>query len=257
MSKQKIKPLLYVSDVFLANYKSEFNSVYLNLYKNEEISKLKNLFDINDDSKIIKSSSSFIYQPLVSEENSIDAVKNVKTLYESLKHISPTEAESEKLWVGLSNTYYLNYHVEQLNKGKNDKGIASRAHFTQGSKRALVLNNLTLLWWIGYYTYDNSNKENPYSATEFLMKNSNRGDLMIFLSSNITSNKNIVLGILDGLSELEETENLKINRYAYSNSNKILNQIGGTKILDILSRKEIKDLIVQNLLDTEKLVFSS
>ena len=256
MSKPQIKSLVYVSDAFLSKYQSEFNSKFLDLYKNEDITQLKEIFDIEDTNKIIKSSTTFQYQPLIPEKSSADVFENVKILYESLKHINPTEAESEKLWVGLSNTYYLDYHVEQLNKASNDKGIASRAYFTQGSKRALVLNNLPLLWWVGHYTYDDSNNKNPYEATEFLMNHSNRGDLMIFLSSNITSNKNIVLGILDGLAELMETKKLKINRYAYSNSNKLLNQIGGTKILDILSREEIKNLIVQNLLDTDKLVFS-
>lgn len=251
-----VKSLLYVSDSFLSSYKSEFNSKYLSLYKNEEKQKLKEIFDIQDNNTIIKSSSSFEFQPLIKESNKIDTIENVKRLYSSLKNISKTEAENEKLWVGLSNTYYLDYHIEQLNEANNDKGIASRAHFTQGSKRALVLNNLSLLWWLAHHTYDDSNKENPYEATEFLVNNSTRGDLMIFLSSNIISNKNIVLGILDALKELSETINLNLNRYAYSNSNKILNQIGGTKILDVLSRQEVKDLVVENLPYTDKLKFN-
>lgn len=255
MNKEKVKPLLYVTDSFLANYKSEFNSKYIDLYKNEDRKALQEIFDVNDSDAIIKSTSTFLYQPLVIEKDSNDTLENIKRLYGSLKHISNTEAENEKLWIGLSNTYYLDYHIDELNKARDNKGLASRAHFTQGAKRALVLNNLPLLWWVGYYTYDENNEENPYEHTEFLVKNSNRSDLMIFLSSNIVSNKNIILGILDALEELEETQNLRIERYALSNSNKILNQIGGTKILDILSREEIKDLIVENLLDTDKLVF--
>lgn len=257
MNKKAPKPLLYVSDVFLSKFKSDFYSEYLELYKNERKEDLKEIFNVDNSNTILKSSTTFNYQPLISENNSEDTLENVKRLYESLKKISNTEAENEKLWVGLSNTYYLDYHVEQLNKASNDKGIASRSHFTQGSKRALVLNNLSLLWWLAYYTYDENNKTNPYESTEFLVENSTRGDLMIFLSSNIVSNKNIILGILDGLKVLKEKQNLRLNRYAYSNSNKLLNQIGGTKILDVLSRKEVEDSIVQNLLDTDKLAFDN
>src|SRR5699024_4986627 len=231
MSKEKVQPLLYVTDLFLSNYKSEFNSKYLALYKNQDKQKLKEIFDVKESEVIMKSSNSFLYRPLLIENNNEDMLENVKRLYGSLKNLTNTEAENEKLWVGLSNTYYLDYHIDLLNKAKDDKGLASRAHFTQGSKRSLALNNLPLLWWVGYHTYDDSNSENPYEYTEFLINNSNRGDLMIFFSSNIVSNKNIILGILEALKELNETENLKINRYAYSNSNKILNQIGGTKIL--------------------------
>ncbi|WP_432276450.1 DUF6339 family protein [Enterococcus cecorum] len=42
-----------------------------------------------------------------------------------------------------------------------------------------------------------------------------------------------------------------MNRYAFTNSNKILNQIGGVRIIDMLSREEIKKIIIDNLPNTE------
>lgn len=44
-----------------------------------------------------------------------------------------------------------------------------------------------------------------------------------------------------------------VNRYSYTNSNKLLNQTGGVKILETLSRSEVKKIILENLLDTEKI----
>lgn len=61
----------------------------------------------------------------------------------------------------------------------------------------------------------------------------------------------MVFGILDALIELEQKNIIKINRYAFTNSNKILNQIGGVRIIDMLSREEIKKIIIDNLPNTE------
>lgn len=232
IKNNQVKPLVYVTDNFLSEYKSIFEIKYLDLYKTKNHTELRNIFKVDDTNTLLTSSKEFHYEELLYEETSSDRLKNIKSLYGNLEHLTPTEAESEKLWVGLSNTYYLDYHLHMLSKASNDKNIATRSHFNQGKKRSLILNNLSSLWWLGYYTYDNNNRQNPYHYTEFLLQNSNLGDQLILLSSNIVSNKNILFGILDGLKELQETKNLKLNRYAYSNSNKILNQIGGTKILD-------------------------
>lgn len=125
--------------------------------------------------------------------------------------------------------------------------------FTQGSKRSLAINNLSLLWWLAYYTIDVDNRENPYHLTDFFVEDSYRGNAMIWFSSNIISNKNISLGILDAIKELVETDQMILNRYSFANSNKILNQIGGVRILDILSRAEVKNIILGNILESEKI----
>lgn len=114
------------------------------------------------------------------------------------------------------------------------------------------MNNLSLLWWISYYTHDSS-QDDPYYYTKFFLENSYRGNAIAFFSSNIISNKEISIGILSALKELTETNKIKINRYAYTNSNKILNQIAGVRIIDTLTRDEIKNIILDNLLDTDKL----
>ena len=43
------------------------------------------------------------------------------------------------------------------------------------------------------------------------------------------------------------------NRFSYSNANKILNLVGGVVVLDFLSKDEIKNIVKENLLNSEKI----
>lgn len=250
-----ISNLKYVTDEFLDVFKTNFKSDYLPLYKSKNSDKILEIF--SNQNNVLTSSTTFNFRPLKLESENKNAVKeNVRILWDSLKHISISEAESEKMWVAILNTYYLEYHLDQLSslpdKGL-DQSIESRTIFTQGSKRSLAINNLSLLWWLAYYTIDDENTENPFHLTDFFVEGSYRGNAMIWFSSNIISNKNIALGILDAIKELVETNQMILNRYSFANSNKILNQIGGVRILDILSREEVKNIILDNLLESEKI----
>ncbi|MEQ3457330.1 DUF6339 family protein [Enterococcus cecorum] len=86
--------------------------------------------------------------------------------------------------------------------------IKARTIFTRSKKRSLMMNNLSILWWIAYYTYDKK-QDNPYYYTEFFVRNQYQGDAIAFFSSNILSNKEMVFGILDALIELEQKILLK------------------------------------------------
>ncbi|MFC9541613.1 DUF6339 family protein [Lysinibacillus sp. NPDC056959] len=247
----------YLTDVFLEDFKLNFKSNYLPLYKTNNITEILKTF--SNPENILESSTVFEYVPLKQERVDGEFIKeNIRILWNSLKHISISEAESEKMWVALANTYYLDYHLNQLSlistqdKAK-DRSIESRTIFTQGQKRSLTINNLSLLWWIAYYTIDVEHPSNPFHLTDFFVDSAFRGNALVWLSSNIISNKNISLGILEAIKELVEQDKMIVNRYSYSNANKILNQIGGVRLLDMLSREEVKGIISEHLLDTEKI----
>lgn len=155
--------------------------------------------------------------------------------------------------MALENTYYLDYHLDQLSliTGKNrETSIISRTIFTQGNKRSLMINNLSSLWWIAYYTVDYNNA-NIYYYSDRFMNGSYRGNAIAYFSSNLVSNKEIVLGTLDAIYELIDNGKMIENRYSYTASNKILNLAGGVIILDLLSRQEIKELVLEYLLKME------
>lgn len=245
----------YVSDEFLDEFKTNFEEKYLSLYESNDREAITDIFTKPEN--IIESSKLFEFKPLLLESQNPDSVKsNIRIIWDSLKHLEISEAENEKLWIALENTYYLDYHLDQLDliRGKNRKtSIKSRTIFTQGRKRSLLINNLSILWWIGYYTYDENNKKNPFFYTDYFIEGTYRGNAIGYFSSNIVSNRNITLGALEAIKELTEENKMIENRYSYTNTNKILNQIGGVRILDTLSREKVKEIVYNNLLDTEKI----
>lgn len=246
-----MKPIKYVTDEFLDEYKTNFDNKYLDMYKYGDMKGITEIF--SDENKVIDSVLTFDYEPLLLEsEHGNVSLENIKKLWESLKHLSIVEAGNEKLWVALENTYYLEYHLDQLKiyNNNNDNSIKSRTIFTQGKKRSLSINNLALLWWVAYYTYDETNIDDPYYYTKFFVESPYRGNALAFFSSNIVSNKEITLGVLSAIKELVDNKKMKLNRYSYTNSNKILNQIGGVRIIDTLERNEIKSIILENILDS-------
>ncbi|GAB6745681.1 hypothetical protein BOVMAS37_09550 [Streptococcus uberis] len=244
--------VLYVTDIFLDDYKTNFALKYLPFYVKNDRKSILNIFQ--NEENVIDSKIKFEYKELFLESQDPDAnKKNLKIIWESLNHLTPIEAANEKIWVALENTYYLDYHLDQLSliTGKNrETSIISRTIFTQGNKRSLLINNLSSLWWIAYYTVDYNNS-NIYYYSDRFMNGSYRGNAIAYFSSNLVSNKEIVLGTLDAIYELIDNGKMIENRYSYTASNKILNLAGGVIILDLLSRQEIKELVLENLLKME------
>ena len=244
--------LKYVSDEFLDEFKTNFQSKYLQYYSNNDKNKIKEIF--SDSNNVYESLKEFDYKELVLESVDSDASKkNVKIIWESLKHLTISEAENEKIWVALENTYYLDFHLDQLNEitgAHREASIISRTIFNRGNKRSLMINSISSLWWIAYYTYD-KNSSNPYYYTNTFLSGSYRGNAVAYFSSNLVSNKDIVLGTLQAIYELVDEGKMIENRYSYTNSNKILNLVGGVIVLDFLNREDIKGIVKSHLMDTE------
>lgn len=248
-----MKKLVYVSDDFLDEFDTNFKSNYLPLYLEGDKEKITEIF--SDPENVIESSIDFNYTDLVLESKDPNAnKKNMKIIWESLKHLSISEASNEKLWIALENTCYLDYHLDQLKliTGSNrEKSVISRTIFNNGKKRSLIINSIASLWWIAYYTI-NPEAGNPFYLTNRFMEGTYRGNAIAYFSSNLVSNKNIVLGTLEAIYELVDEGKMIENRYSYSSANKLLNLTGGVVILDLLSKDEIKKIVKENLPKMEK-----
>lgn len=246
------KKIIYVSDHFLNIFKSRFKEEYLNLYLDNKKESLIDVF--SDTENITGTKIEFKYTPLKLESKNVGVtLDNIKIIRESLGFLTPTEAAQEKLWIAMLNNYYIDYHMDQLSMitSNQERSIESRTVFTQGSKRSLMQNNLSVLWWIGYYTYD-KDADNPYHLTEFFVKDSYRGNAIAYFSSNIVSNKNIILASLEAIRDLVNEDIIKETRYAYTQTNKLLNQIGGVSLIDALSREEIYRVVRKELPNMER-----
>lgn len=246
--------LKYCSEDFLEDYKVNFDRYY-EIYRNLDKNQLDNIF--NNPKNIIESDIDFDYKPLKIEGGTkVNQGENIKILFKSLKNLPAVMAIQEKLWVAMYNTYYKDHLWTYVNEIKSNERFYSKLRgsvsFYRGHKRALIIHNLSSMWWIGYNLYDEANKNNPYWLLDFYVedgKDDITGRSIMFLSSNITNNKEIRLGIVEGIKELTEEGLIKYNRYNYIDTNKYLNMLGSVQILDLFTRDEIKSLTKNFLLN--------
>lgn len=254
----------YVTDEFLKEFKNEFLVNYAHLYKSNDMDKLKSVF--SNSNHLIETSIEYKYEPLEVEPKEYDADivrRNIRRIWQSLNVLTPVQAEMEKIWVALAHTDYLDYQMgifnSQItnpdNKKREESSLKSRTIFVNGAKRSLAIHNLSILWWLAYYFRDDQNIENPYHLIDFFVSTPYRGNAVALLSSNIISNKEIALGILEAVKILIEEEGMVVNRFPYSEAGKILNEVGGVRILDTLTREEVKDILIKNLPNSHKVSF--
>lgn len=254
----------YVTDEFLKEFKNEFLVNYAHLYKSNDMDKLKSVF--SNSNHLIETSIEYKYEPLEVEPKEYDADivrRNIRRIWQSLNVLTPVQAEMEKIWVALAHTDYLDYQMgifnSQItnpdNKKREESSLKSRTIFVNGAKRSLTIHNLSILWWLAYYFRDDQNIENPYHLIDFFVSTPYRGNAVALLSSNIISNKEIALGILEAVKILIEEEGMVVNRFPYSEAGKILNEVGGVRILDTLTREEVKDILIKNLPNSHKVSF--
>lgn len=233
----------YCTDEFLEEFKTNFER-YIPMYTKNDREKISEVFNSEN---IKEGSVEFEYKDIKTSKNSSNPERdNIKNVYESLKDLNPVQASQEKLWVAMYNTYYIEHLFDYINTNKDKKNFENSLKgsvvFTHGNNRSLIVQNLARMWWLGYYLYDEDNNKNPYELLDFY---TDSGDIVgrsnVFFSSNLTSNKNLRHGIIDGIKELVELGIIEHQRKYYTNINKYFNIIGGVKILDFMSREKVKN----------------
>ena len=190
----------YVTDEFLKEFKSEFLVKYAHLYKSNEMDKLKSVF--SDPNHVIETSIEYEYEPLEVEPKDYDADivrRNIRRVWESLKALSPVQAEMEKIWVALAHTDYLEYQMgifnSQIanpdNKKREESSLKSRTIFVNGAKRSLAIHNLAILWWLAYYFRDDKNIENPYHLIVRILDTLTREEVKDILIKNLPNSHKV------------------------------------------------------------------
>lgn len=231
----------------IENYSNESNQWIMNQYENPflEYKKTVDDFELLVDPKDVGSSD----------------MENVRILHSNLKFLTKSEAADERLWTGLTHSVFWNFMKERWSSrpSKEEKQIGNRYFLTGGSsnRRALLMNTISRYWWIGELIYDEDNIKNPYYLIEVF-----RGDFTTnvhtLLSSNFTSNTNILKGVLRPMLEYKEV-NGSLSREEFQAIIRYANLIGGSYLLDYLSTEEIEEKIClyidntisQNLEDKE------
>lgn len=179
---------------------------------------------------------------------SISDRKNIEIVYEAMKDLSPSLATDERLWAGMLFCQFWNY-VKYRRKeeliSNNERNILNSFLFLRGSKRSCFVNCLSRLWWTGYLLYDFEAADH-YQAINLVCENAFASNIMLISSNNFISNKNLALGVMDCIAR-RKTAGDKIGRYHFVEANKYLNCLGGTSLLDVMTRAEVCTVVNKRL----------
>lgn len=241
-----VNNIVFMSNEGLLYFKTNFDN-YLELYKELNVDEINQ--ELVSKGFINKTDLLFKFEPLLHEGNSDLPnnemfLLNIKNIYGNLSNINLYQALNEGFWCSMYHTYYAdhltNYITSNYNKKSINENIKSSVLFMHGTKRSLIVNNLSRYWWLGYYLIDEANKENPYHILEFYTSTGDiTGKSMITFSSNLLNNKEVLFGVLLGIKKSIELGYIKNSRSHYVEIIKELNITSATTILDLYTRDEI------------------
>lgn len=118
---------------------------------------------------------------------------------------------------------------------------------TEQPRRMLVVNPLSRLWWTGRLIYDDKNVD-PYHFVDLLTKSAYNSKILLLASSTASSNHEIFMGLLDAVEQFKTTHQLNdVTRDHLVPCTKYLNSIGAVRMIDTLSREEIKSICLDVL----------
>lgn len=106
---------------------------------------------------------------LPSGSNNFD-FENSKIIFESFPTLNPVHATDERLWTYLTHVTFWKYMkarrpIEDQPMNKRVDYILEHWFVQQQSAQALLRNDISLLWWVAYLTYDDSRKDS-YELTK-------------------------------------------------------------------------------------------
>lgn len=231
---------------FLQTFKEKFDSEYYQMYKSRDRQAVEKLFDspaVFESNRI-----SFNYSPLVVRGNESFGIRNAKNIYTTFPNLTLTQASTEEFWFTMLNTFYLDYIFESLEIRDTPEYLKNMMFM--GTTRAYFSQHLSRAWWIGYRTYDEDHISNPWWLLDFLGKGDLHGKAFSLFASTFTNNKKIGLGIIEGI--MLSQRHFRNVQYTYAFVNKYFNALGGVKILDILTREQVRDITVKLLDDVWK-----
>jgi len=240
--KTKIK---YCTEDFLTYYKANFQTELLPYYLDGDKDGIRRIFnkDMIYDGDL-EVTNKPLFQPKDFDKGSGYIKENSKIVYTMLKNLTQSQAAKEELWFTMANTVFLDYTIEYIKSLKQGDNFAKRAmsvvFFMLDNTTSRVSQHIAKFWWIGSKTYDRKAENNPFWLTDFFADYDPSGKSQSFFGSKFTNNKNFRLGILEGVKEVVEKGMVRNSKETYVLINEHFNFVGGARILDIMSRNEVK-----------------
>lgn len=141
---------------FLEEIKRNFDTKYIDLYRNFDKKGIQELFN---DELVYDIEHEFEYLELFDPKSFSDLfTNNIKKTYESLKFLTPVQASREEFWFTMINTIYLDYLLSYLKTVSNrkdfDQKIKNSIFYNTSITKAQTMQRISRYWWLGYKTYD-------------------------------------------------------------------------------------------------------
>lgn len=170
--------------------------------------------------------------------------QNSKNIYEAYKQMTPVQATDIRIWTYLTHVIFWDYMklrrpIEEQPQNKRASYILEHWFVDRVSTAKLLRNDISLLWWTAYLTYDQS-RQDPYELTKeaFTMLDYTRHLLPGTQGRNTKFVHAILEFVLDNKNLFSKHKEGKV-RFLMRQ----LNYIAGYKILANLSKQEVKDYL--------------
>lgn len=168
---------------------------------------------------------------------------NAQLLFEGYPTITPAIAADERIWVSLCHNQHYEYMLNRWpivpdeSHHQTEEGIIrQRYFFGYGLRKSQERNGLSRLWLSAALTYDPS-RQDPYELTKVLLQDTNF--IMYLFGHTFGSNRNIVQGTLEAISQLQQETGNKVSAKPLKSFTEKLNLLSGVTMLDRYSCKEI------------------
>lgn len=191
----------------------------------------------------VKSDSPVLLIP--NDGNTYD-LENGKIIFEAYRDMDPLDATDARMWTYLSHVTYWDYMcarrpIEKQQDNKKAEYIISHWFIDSLSPGKLLRQDIAMLWWNVYLTYDDSRK-NPYELTEELFS---MLDYTRHLLPGIQGrNRNFVYALLEFVIE----NNDLFSKYKESRVRFVMrraNYLAGYKNFTSLSKDDIKSIFAK------------
>jgi hypothetical protein len=238
--------------------KDEKDKIADYLRTNDMIS-LRNV-DISFTESFESVASKLTSQSTCKREMMTEDLASVKTFYGAFKNLPVSLAADVRFWRGLTHGPMWDYVQKRavkryasirLTQKQLTKDLLKdfQCKITTSGKRILAVNCVSRLWWMGRYTYDETNVLNPYHLTEVLFKNAPASSFVIVAASSLSSRKENILGILSAIKNRSDAGEAVDRNKHIRVATMYLNNLGTTMLLDCLSRNDIEHIVAKRFLD--------
>lgn len=197
-------------------------------------------------------------------------IVNVRAVYDAFENLTPQQASNEYLWTYLSLTEYWKYSLWRWGKESEQEteqnfedevdsqdpqatpekpGANIKQRYLCGrSRKSLLRNAISRLWWFGYLTYKEGPASQKYELTEIMLSNA---DLcQSIMERNFSMNRNICYGILSAIKKINsDAASANVTKSEWRSLCKYINRYGAVTLLDVLSADEIEELSYRYILN--------